>query len=119
MLAHLLLFDALSYVETVSVKPRIVDRPRDTLYIQSAKHEYRSYFRAGRFDEPERSNLVNYLKNQEEIRLSPSLKSFVDYDYKYLNDNAFIDHNTIGEIVMLNLVKPRAIRKTVKLIRDK
>lgn len=104
---------------SVSIKQRVISRPRDTLVIRSAQHEYRSYFRAGRLDEPERSNLINYLKNQEEIRLSPGLKSFIDHSYKYINDNLFIDHNSMGEVIMLNLVRPRAIRKTVKLISDK
>ncbi len=111
--------ETLGCLSPVHIKKSVQDRPRDTLLIRNSKHEYRSYFRAGRLEEPERTSLLSYLSNQQDLRISPGLQSFINKGYTYLDSNGFVDHNTMGEIMMLNLIRPRAIRKTVKLIRDK
>lgn len=113
--------EKLSYIQPLRISQSILDRPRDTLRIQSSEHEFRTYFRAQRLEERQRNSLADFLRSQNSIRLSPSLKDFVRRDQKhyYVNENFFIDHDGMGMITMLSLVLPRATRKTVKLIRDK
>lgn len=113
--------ESLPYVLPLSLKQARIDRPRDTLLIRNSQHEHRSYFRAGRLTPEQRVNLKNFLENQTDIRIGPGLKHFLsdEHAYHYLNDNVFIDHNGSGIVMMLNLIIPRIVRKTVKLIRDK
>lgn len=105
----------------LSLKQAIIDRPRDTLLIRNSQHQYRSYFRAQRISHEQKVNLANFLKNQKDIRLGPGLSGFIsdDQKYHYMNDNNFIDHDEQGILLMLEMVLPRSIRKTVKLIRHK
>jgi hypothetical protein len=113
--------EQLPYVHAARLKRSVLDRPRDTLRIQNSQHEFRSYFRAQRLDEPQRHNLVDFLIKQESIRLGPGLAQFVEQDQKhyYVSENFFIDHDGMGIVTMLSLLLPRITRKTVKLIRDK
>lgn len=111
----------LSYIQAISVKQAMVDRPRGTLVIKSSKHEFRSYFRARRITAELKKNLHDFLSGQDDIRIGPGLADSISDSnrYCYINDNCFIDHNGQGIVVMLNLILPRAIRKTVQLLTHK
>lgn len=111
----------LGYLLPVGMKRVIIDLPRDSILIRSSEHEWRSYFSAGRITEQQKDSLSSFLKNQQDIRIGPGLKRFLNGSQKhyYINDNMFIDHNGKGIIMMLGLILPRAIRKTLKLVRDK
>jgi hypothetical protein len=121
-LAMLRSMEQLEYVTPASIKQVVLDIPRDSILIKSSEHEWRSYFFAGRMTDQQRESLRNFLANQTDIRIGPGLKRFLSgrqSTHHYINDNAFIDHNGQGIIMMLGLILPRAIRKTLKLIRDK
>lgn len=113
--------EALDYVLPLNLKQAVIDRPRDTLLIRNSQHQLRSYFRAQRITHEQKTNLSNFLKNQTDVRLGPGLAEFIsdNQKYHYMNDNNFIDHDGQGILLMLEMVLPRSIRKTVKLIRDK
>ena len=113
--------EQLEYLTPASLKQVRLDIPRDSILIKSSEHEWRSYFFAGRMTAEQKESLRNFLDNQSDIRIGPGLKRFLSgrQAHHYINDNAFIDHNGQGIIMMLGLILPRAIRKTLKLIRDK
>jgi len=113
--------EQLSYLTPASMKQVKLDIPRDSILIKSSEHEWRSYFFAGRMTAEQKESLRNFLANQTDIRIGPGLKRFLSGSQKhhYINDNAFIDHNGQGIVLMLGLILPKAIRKTLKLIRDK
>jgi hypothetical protein len=69
--------------------------------------------------EPVANNIKNFLKAQEEIGLSPSLKHWLTDRWKFILDYYFIDHNKHSTINMLRLIDPRLIRKTVPIVADK
>lgn len=109
------------YVTPLNIKQAVLDRPRGTLLIRNSQHEYRSYFKPGRISDQEKLSLESFLNNQENIRMGPGLRDFFKRTnkYHYINDNFFIDHDGMGMLTMLGLVRAQCIRKTVKLIRDK
>lgn len=113
--------EQLPYVLPLRITETKIDRPRDTLRILSSQHEFRTYFRGQRLEQRQAHILLEFLRNQQSIRLSPSLEELVRrvQSHYYINENFFIDHDGMGLITMLGLVLPRATRKTVKLIRDK
>ena len=113
--------EQLGYLRPVNIKHAVVDIPRNSILIKSSEHEWRSYFRAGRITDQQRDSLHNFLSNQQDIRIGPGLTRFLTSTQKhhYINDNMFIDHNGQGIVMMLGLILPRAIRKTLKLVRDK
>jgi len=113
--------EKLEFVEPLSMTHVTVDRPRDTLLIRNSTYDYRSYFRARKIDIRTKDSLCRFLKDQQDIRISPGLQGFLSPDWKYhgLSDHYFIDHNETGVLLMLELILPRAIRKTLGIIRDK
>lgn len=120
-LAAIRTMEQLKYIVPLDVKQAQLDRPRDTLLIRNSQHEYRTYFKPGRISDKEKSSLESFLNSQENLRQGPSLKEFFKKSnkYHYINDNFFIDHDGLGILTMLSLVRSNCVRKTVKLIRDK
>ena len=113
--------EQLSYLKPANMKHAVTDIPRGSILIKSSQHEYRSYFRAGRVTAQQRESLRNFLANQQDTRTGPGLQRLLNntQTHHYINDNMFIDHNGQGIVMMLGLILPRAIRKTLTLVRDK
>ena len=87
---------------------------------QQPRHRMRTYFRSMILDEPKRDTLARILRQQQDIRLSPSLQQWVDHPrWSRTLDYHFIDHDDSGIITLLGLVEPRLIRRTLPIVPDK
>lgn len=111
--------ESLPYLVLVEFRRAVVDQERDTVLVRSSPHKKRSYFRACKPTESEAQALRNFLRQQTDIRLSPSLQSWIDSKWLYMRENFFIDHDGHGIELMLALIATRPIRKTVTIKNDK
>ena len=110
----------LPYLVPVELRRAVVDQERDTVLVRSSPYSRRSYFRAYKPSDAECDALRNLLSQQQDLRLSPSLKQWVDNTgWSYVRENFFIDHNGEGIELMLALIATRPIRKTVTIKHDK
>lgn len=90
-----------------------------TVYLKRARYQHRSYFRYVK-QEPEQANhLRKFLVAQENIRMSPSLQYWLQQESRTLYGYFFIDHDDAGVLIMLGLLDPRIIRKTLRISTDK
>lgn len=94
----------------------VIDRPQNTISLKNPKHQHRSYFAAVKLSLEEKTQLHNFLNNQTEIRCSPGLAMWFDLTFHRTQDYFFVDHNGENWLLMLALVRPGLIRKTVDLI---
>ena len=93
-----------------------VDRPKNTIKLKQPKHSHRSYLKSVKLTDIEKTQLCNFFLNQTDIRISPALAKWVDDRWHRTQDYFFVDHDSEGWLVLLSLVKPGLIRKTVELI---
>jgi hypothetical protein len=94
----------------------IIDRPKNTIRLRDPQHQYRSYLKSVKLTEEEKTQLINFLMNQQDIRISPALAHWTEDRWHRTQDYFFVDHDTESWLVMLALVKPGLIRKTATLI---
>jgi hypothetical protein len=95
----------------------VVNRPKNTIKLKDPAHSHRSYFKSIKLTEEEKVQLCNFFNNQQgHIRFSPSLLKWIDDQFYRTQDYFFIDHNDESWLLMLSLIKPGMIRKTVELI---
>ena len=108
------------YLTNLTYRQAELDRPRDTLRIRNAQHEYRSYFRQKKIKPEARDHIKRFLENQTGIRVSTGLQNWLNKPspHVWLQDNFFIDHNDMSFLTLLALVNPVPIRKTVQLIKE-
>ena len=107
-------------VKVWQIRQAVLDIPRDSMYIKSAKHDYRTFFKSQWVSTEQRKNLSQFLSNNF-LRIGPGLNEWLVYfpNSKYVADNFFIDHNDKSILTMLSLATGIKLKRTVKLIRDK
>lgn len=112
--------ESLPYLIPTELRRAIVDQERDTILVKSSPYSHRSYFREWRATDKEVHAIRNLLAIQQDVRLSPSLREWVDQGkWNYIRQSFFIDHDGNGIELMLALVATRPIRKTVTIKHHK
>jgi hypothetical protein len=97
-----------------------VNRPANTLKLKNSKYSFRSYFKFSKLTALQKDQLIDFLINQQtQVRLSPSLKIWIDQPFNRVQDYFFIDYKTASWTTMLALVHPGLIRKTLQIIPAK
>jgi hypothetical protein len=110
---------AISNDQTDTITEIELQGPKDSIILQQANHQYRSYFRNIRLANNVKENLDKFLQAQDSIRLSPALISFLDHNWVMCQDYYFIDHDDMSIISMLGILAPRVIRKTLPIVEHK
>lgn len=97
-----------------------IDRPRDTVVLKTARHARRDYFREQTMTADDQQRLINFFQNQQHhVRLSPSLAKWLQWPHRRIYSYFFVDYDHHSWPVMLNLIHPGIIRKTVQLLQYK
>ena len=110
--------DQLGFLKHKSYTEAVIDRPKNTIRLKNPQHTNRSYLKISKLTPEQKTQLINFFNNQtEHIRVSPGLAVWCDSAFHRTQDYYFIDHNGESWLVMLSLIHPGLIRKTVDLIR--
>lgn len=100
-----------------------VSQPRDAVMLSHSDFAYRTYLRSMWVDDQQILNLDSFFTAQNSDNVSPckSLQRFVKsnlaYKSHWLADHYFIDHNDPGYPLMLSLILPRVVRKTLPIVQ--
>lgn len=95
----------------------VIVRPENTVILVNPKHTRRSYFKSVKISKHDKDNLVAFFVNySDQIRVSPAFKGWLSTPYIRSQDYFFIDHNGDSWLVLLSLVCPGLIRKTVDIV---
>jgi hypothetical protein len=95
----------------------VINRPRNTIKLKDPVHTERSYLREIKLTDQQKKSIGTFLKNQESIRLSPSLASWlVRSGSPWSQGHHFVDHNDTAWLTMLSLIRPGLIKNTIKII---
>jgi hypothetical protein len=117
------LFDCLDQLLILQCKTYFqaqVNRPPNTVQLKKSNYSFRSYFRFSKLTALQKDQLVDFLINQQtQVRLSPSLKTWINQPFNRVQDYFFIDYKTASWTTMLSLVHPGLIRKTLQIILAK
>lgn len=90
-----------------------------TIMLKNPQHQYRTYFREMSLDQSKCESLRNFLENQQCVRLSPTLKWWLEARYRRVLNYYFLDHDNPSILTMLGMIEPRLIRKTVPIVAAK
>jgi hypothetical protein len=111
----------LDFIQSFSISQVEIISAADCITLINPKWAYRTYFKQISVTEFQRDQLIQYLSNRENIKLSPGLKSWcLDNKNRWwdrlVQNYFFIDHNDLGELLFLNMVMPKITSKTFKLV---
>jgi len=97
-----------------------ISRPKNTIQLKNPQHDYRSYLQTTKLTGQQKQQLVDFFHNQQDqVRLSPALKSWISQSFNRTQDYFFVDHDSLAWLTMLSLVQPGIVRKTMHIIPAK
>ena len=97
-----------------------VCRPKNTIQLKHPQHAYRSYLQTTKLTGQQKQQLIHFFHNQQDqVRLSPALKSWIAQSFNRTQDYFFVDHDSLAWLTMLSLVQPGIVRKTMHIITTK
>lgn len=95
----------------------VINRPKNSIKLVNSPYTHRSYFRVARLTATEKDNIVNFFVNHlDHIRVSPALTTWCDSVMTRTQDYFFVDHTGDSWLLLLALIRPGLIRKTVDII---
>jgi len=99
-----------------------INRPKDTVQLKNPVHTHRSYFKRTRPTEVEKRAITQLLlNNAETIKASPALMAWTEQKdawYQWTQPHFFIDHSDESWVIMLSLIRPHMIKKTIPIIKS-
>jgi hypothetical protein len=117
LIAQLQAMPALKY-QTLS--QAVITRARETVQLRRPRHAWRTYLRYIKITREQKQHLISFLQGQHtQVRLAPSLLSWMDQPYLRTQDYFFVDHDSEAWPTMLALVQPGVIRKTLAIVTAK
>jgi hypothetical protein len=100
-----------------------INRPANTVMLRKSLYLKRSYFREQWINTKHKEALKNFLTRQDDIRIGPGLNSCLhninNISYRgetLMQRYFFFDHNSDSTSVMLELIAPGTIRRTVPVL---
>lgn len=108
--------DRLPYLSQKNFTEIVVDRPEATLLLKQSDYAFRIYFRGIKLTEDSREKLTNFLLRYPDVRISPGLQAWMLSSYSRTMDYYFVDYNDPGWPLLLSLVQPGLIRKTMQIM---
>jgi hypothetical protein len=119
----------LEFLKSVSRQPGVIrprysratiDRLVDTIVLKNPRHAQRSYFREQAVGPVQKEQLIAFFNNhRDNVRLSPSLTKWLQWPTRRIYSYFFVDYDHNSWPLMISLVHPGLIRKTVQLLPDK
>ena len=95
----------------------VISRPKNTIVLRSPTHTHRSYFKSTKLTDYEKQTLTNFFVNQiDYVRTGPALAKWLAMPFHRTQDYFFVDHDGESWLIMLALIKPGLIRKTVEIV---
>lgn len=110
--------NTMGFLDNKEYTEAILSRPKNTIKLKVPKFTHRSYFKSVKLTQTSKDTLINFFNNQQDtIRVAPAFtKWLTSSPYLRTQDYFFIDHDGEGWLVMLELISPGIIRKTLEII---
>lgn len=115
--ADLQSLSALPYAQDCWATQAVINRARDTLLLKNPKYQYRTFLRE-RFMTKENMNILSkfLLSRGDCFRITEELhRKLSKGNNFYTLSHYFVDHNNMQDLVMLQLVCPGIVRKTLTI----
>lgn len=113
----LIKIDDLPCVTGYYIKEAVVSRTKNTIVCKSSAYRFRSYFAYKKYDEDKKARILDYLKNQPDVKIGRGLNRWLKYKISDCSRrHYYFDHNDPKIELMLQLMFPDIIRTTMPII---
>lgn len=114
----IVLYEKLAQIGDISLQEvtqvRLTGTP-GSMMLKKTAHKMRSYFSCKRLNSKSAASVREFLINQKDVRTSPSLSQWISQGRLMMFRHFFLDHDHDSVVLMLGLISPGLIRKTVQI----
>jgi hypothetical protein len=112
------LFGSQVYIHVYYIKQAVINRPKDTILLQSSPFQYRSFLQERQLSKDDKDRVLAYLQNQPDVKIGRGLKHWLKYETRWFWTRRYyyFDHNDEKIGLMLQLICPGIIRTTMPII---
>lgn len=115
------LFDKIATVSAITHKTyheAVIDQPRDTVILSHSDYKWRSYFKERWYSQEQMNMLANFITSRpEQFSLTNNWRKRLTKRYCWITRTFFVDHHDAKDVVMLNMVIPGCVRKTMPIVQ--
>jgi len=113
----LIKIDNLHYVTGYYIKEAVISRPKNTVVLKSSSYRFRSYLAYKKYGDAGKERILDYLKNQPDVKISRGLSHWLKYKTSdWSRRHYYFDHNDSRIELMLQLIFPDIVRITMPII---
>lgn len=107
----------LPYVRWPYATQAVINRPRDTILLTDPQYRYRTFFKERYMNKESMDVLGKFLLNRSDcFRITNELRRKLQRGNNfYTMSHYFVDHNNMEDLVMLQIVCPGIVRKTLTI----
>jgi hypothetical protein len=108
----------LPYLKTISVKEALICRPTDSIVLANSPYRLRTYMRDLRLNSSDVPALSDYVLSQP-WRVGPGFEKMLlesDGRYHYCRRYYFVDHNDERDTMLLNMITPGIVGRTLPIV---
>lgn len=113
------------FLKLLKIKQAVHTRPKNTVLLENSKYTTRTYFKEKHITMEAKTAMMRVLGSQENIRVGPGLNTWLTSENKmmkivrhdgFVRRYHFFDHDNTSIPLMLELIVPGIIRKTMPII---
>lgn len=113
------IFDNLSSmpgVQHVHYADAVVNKPRDVVILANSQYQWRTYFRDRTFSREQSQLLANFITQRpQQFRITANWRERLSRSWFYIYGGFFVDHHNQHDSLLLNMVLPGCVRKTLPI----
>lgn len=108
---------AMPGVKYTTYTKAVIDRPRDTVILQHSDYAWRSYFQERMYPQEQIALLSNFiLSRDQQFKITNTWRERLPQKWCYINRSFFVDHHDQRDALLLNMVIPGCVRKTLPIV---
>lgn len=109
--------EAMPGVSHVSYSSAEITLPRDTVVLKNSDYPWRTYFKDRWYYTEETQLFCNFLLSRpQQFKITNYQRQRMQRNHFYITRSLFVDHHDPGDALMLNMVLPNCVRKTLPIV---
>lgn len=102
----------------VTYHEAVIDQPRDTVVLQQTDYQWRSYFRERWYSQDQMQTLSKFITSRpQQFFITKHWRKQLNRQHCWITRSFFVDHHDQQDVVLLNMVLPGCIRKTMPIVQ--
>jgi hypothetical protein len=105
-------------VRYITYHEAVVNQPRDTVVLEHSDYQWRSYFHERWYSQDQMNILSNFITSRpQQFFITKNWRNRLSNCHCWITRMFFVDHYDPQDVMLLNMVLPGCVRKTMPIVK--